>query len=171
MEWETGNGTKKDETVYNPEKTVNQTEISVDKLDFDPGVAEKSGKSFVNQLRENENNPTPAGRTDSPSGGKPARMEESVLSAQLERMDRAAPVPAGLGPVRREGRAGEYPRPLPGPYAGISQPLETRERVWAGGEAGQEGRSAPGGDLLLAERADQAFRRDSRRYDGSFYLY
>lgn len=33
------------------------------------------------------------------------------------------------------------------------------------------GGASPGGEAGWAEQADRAFRRDSRRYDGGFYLY
>jgi hypothetical protein len=39
------------------------------------------------------------------------------------------------------------------------------------GESYAMGRSDRGEDVVRAERVDQAFRRDSRRYDGGFFLY
>jgi hypothetical protein len=57
--------------------------------------------------------------------------------------------------------------------------LESRETAgnWAertemsAGESYAMGRSDRGEDVVRAERVDQAFRRDSRRYDGGFFLY
>ena len=44
-------------------------------------------------------------------------------------------------------------------------------QAWTPAE--ETGPSAPSasGEMRWAERADRAFRRDSRRYDGGFYLY
>ena len=103
----------------------------------------------------------------------------SPLLEQLERLERAAVSGAGDGVSARQAA------------------WEKRDRVergggsagWAGGAStypnGAElpggrwelGRGLPGpdpvpaDDTLWAERADRAFRRDSRRYDGGFYLY
>ena len=59
-------------------------------------------------------------------------------------------------------RTGQLPHgaaPLPGAGAGAAGPLGGRAALQSSGEA------------AWAEQADRAFRRDSRRYDGGFYLY
>ena len=68
-----------------------------------------------------------------------------------------AGLPAGLS---WERRAAAYP-----------EAAETVGEGWTlgGGSLGLDG--PPVGELQWAERADRAFRRDSRRYDGGFYLY
>ena len=100
------------------------------------------------------------------------RGETSPLLDQLETLERAAshPAPADLGrgggvsltaggadPLRREAVFPDVP----------DMPRDGRR---AGSGAGSDGVSAAEG-LRWAEQADRAFRRDSRRYDGGFYLY
>ena len=99
--------------------------------------------------------------------------EASPLLAQLERLDRAvSPAPAGAAPGRRAA-----PVPWPGSFA-LSKPGTAGPDVPGGAEGlpgmgrGSENASLQGAEgLRWAEQADRAFRRDSRRYDGGFYLY
>lgn len=44
-------------------------------------------------------------------------------------------------------------------------------RAWTPAEEIGPGLPAASGEMRWAEQADRAFRRDSRRYDGGFYLY
>lgn len=83
----------------------------------------------------------------------------------------AGPRPAepGEAPSRQEGgrEAAFLPPFIPeaGWIAGGGRP------PWmSSGETGPSGAREPVG-MEWAERADRAFRRDSRRYDGGFYLY
>lgn len=98
-----------------------------------------------------------------------AAKNSSPLAARLEELDRAVSALAAGTPERQA----------------VSPGFRSGVRISAGypgitGTAGQsregEGRSAlplslPGEELDWAERADRVFRRDSRRYDGGFYLY
>lgn len=45
------------------------------------------------------------------------------------------------------------------------------DRAWTAMGRAEPGQTAAGGDLDTAQRVDRAFRRDSRRYDGGFFLY
>ena len=70
-----------------------------------------------------------------------------------------------------EGTRERWPLSLPGPADRAGFPDA------AGAPAAEPG-TGPGGTALRyggeldwAERADRVFRRDSRRYDGGFYLY
>lgn len=93
------------------------------------------------------------------------------LLEQLEELDRAAAswavMTAGEGRLERfrwgggERQSG-YPVSLAGPRSAA-----VPEEVWSGG--GLSG--SAGAEQEWAERADRAFRRDSRRYDGGFSLY
>lgn len=44
-------------------------------------------------------------------------------------------------------------------------------RAWTAMGRAEPGGTAAGGELETAQRVDRAFRRDSRRYDGGFFLY
>lgn len=45
------------------------------------------------------------------------------------------------------------------------------DRAWTAMGRAEPGQTAAGGELETAQRVDRAFRRDSRRYDGGFFLY
>ena len=116
--------------------------------------------------------------------GDPER-ESLPLEVQLTRLDRAVrvadgPLRSGLSgaggdahPARRRpgGRAGA------GSASGRALPGEGWEPDWGRAAAGEGGlpygRGGPGAweETRWAEQADRVFRRDSRRYDGGFYLY
>ena len=141
--------------------------------------------------------PLPAGpetRTGGSGGGETpspwrdaleAARGRSALLEQLERVERAATLPQELGAElspslrsRELGRTGRYasPSPLPGSLpadmgAAGGQVLfqEDTGQVLRLQPGGQEG--PPGGGTDWAQQVDRAFRRDSRRYDGGFYLY
>ena len=90
------------------------------------------------------------------------------LAVQLERLDRA--VASGGGPAEggSGGRQALVPL-LPGRRTAGARlsGAEVPGGDWSG--AGGELPSSGGTDWV--EQADRAFRRDSRRYDGGFYLY
>ena len=116
--------------------------------------------------------------------GDPER-ESLPLEVQLTRLDRAVrvadgPLRSGLSgaggdvhPARRSpgGKAGAGSAP------GRALPGEGWEPDWGRAAAGEGGlpygRGGPGAweETRWAEQADRVFRRDSRRYDGGFYLY
>lgn len=81
-----------------------------------------------------------------------AREIRQMPARMLERAERGGLTPgsgAGMPPWADLSRAGREP----------ASPAEGREAL------------QPLGGLTWAEQADRAFRRDSRRYDGGFYLY
>lgn len=109
-----------------------------------------------------------------------AEQRSFPLLEQVERLERALFGPAASAPAIERGASAwggwdrerqRYPdarsvqEQTPGYFAaGTGQETEWNtlahlERLGAGGE------------LAWAEQADRAFRRDSRRYDGGFYLY
>lgn len=109
------------------------------------------------------------------------RPEGSVLLEQMERLERAAASEPGGGVPNRSaawdeagaGRRNGYSAGLTGALPGSVFPgvAGAAGEGWALG-AGFAGTGVqPGEELRWAERADRAFRRDSRRYDGGFYLY
>lgn len=126
------------------------------------------------------------------AGGTPSPWRDALEAAegrcalleQLERLERAVVPPAaeGMGRASARGRntweqgAGNR---LSGPLSPLSPPDGGTELAGlpeaAGGTALRSGPGAraqlPGGAADWAEQVDLAFRRDSRRYDGGFYLY
>ena len=108
------------------------------------------------------------------------QSEEPPLLKQLRRLDSAQSLaegragaggeedffrPAERAAVRNsavpEGRSGVQPARPPMPRIG-----KRADFLPGGRETLQSS-----GELTWAEQADRAFRRDSRRYDGGFYLY
>ena len=118
-------------------------------------------------------------RSQPPAQGQREQVEFPLL-AQLQKIDRALDGPgegAVTGTEERDLRSAKQ-------AAGWSQaePGAVRGRFNQGDVLPQTGRGEnfyPGGrkplqssgDLTWAEQTDRAFRRDSRRYDGGFYLY
>ncbi len=105
----------------------------------------------------------------------PLEEEESLpspLLEQLEQLERAASFTqnsAALGnaAVRRNGTA--YPLALS--KSGTFVPGLENPSDWSAGDSLERSLPPSGSELRWAEQADRAFRRDSRRYDGGFYLY
>lgn len=107
------------------------------------------------------------------------KQAELPLLAQLRQLDRALD---GPGEVTETGTAGHdlhsakqaagWSRAEPG---AIRRPFNQDSFLPQNGreEFPSSGREPlqSSGDLTWAEQADRAFRRDSRRYDGGFYLY
>ena len=99
------------------------------------------------------------------------KSETPALLRQMKRLERAEAVPAGEAFRRWRAGAetsGGYPVSLPGSRA-ASLPGAA---VGAGSGQNAVLSGAPSADeVRWVERADRVFRRDSRRYDGGFYLY
>ena len=123
---------------------------------------------------------------------EPGEIPVSPLAISPEREETVPPL---LNQLKRLERTGVLPlgTASPGPEGGASL---RRERAWspsspsaspsgagypdAAGSPAPDQRGSPGlgesgtppdGALGWAEQADRVFRRDSRRYDGGFYLY
>lgn len=99
------------------------------------------------------------------------RRTEELTEPEGERRKQPAASPeAGDAPER--GREREIPAPPPPQMVRAEQELPLPAP--ADMVEGQSALPTPDrerDDLYWAERADRAFRRDSRRYDGGFYLY
>ena len=118
-------------------------------------------------------------------GERDPEREPHPLEVQLTRLDRA--VRWADGSIRSGGmEPGRSARPAPrrpgggagaGSASGRALPGEGWEPDWGRAAAGAGGlpygRGGPGAweETRWAEQADRVFRRDSRRYDGGFYLY
>lgn len=86
-----------------------------------------------------------------------AQSEARPLAGALQKVDRSA----AQADVLTRGAA-------------VSQSPGDRtaeDRAWTAMGRAEPGQTAAGGELETAQRVDRAFRRDSRRYDGGFFLY
>lgn len=100
---------------------------------------------------------SPRESAEEPPAGPEREGREPVLSASEENEPKGEEQGGGYPlPSRRTQPAGELDSPP-------AQPAEGPGEVW------RRARESDG--LDWAERADRAFRRDSRRYDGGFYLF
>ena len=117
--------------------------------------------------------------SQSPAQGQREKAELPLLE-QLRQMDRALDGPgetAGTGRKEYAFRSAEQAVGWSQAELGAARRLSHQERVLPQNGRGEEFHSSgreplqSSGDLTWAEQTDRAFRRDSRRYDGGFYLY
>ena len=87
-----------------------------------------------------------------------ARSEAQPLAGALQQADRSA----AQAEILTRGAAASQ-------SAGDRTAVENR--AWTAMGRAEPGGTASGGELETAQRVDRAFRRDSRRYDGGFFLY
>jgi len=188
------------EEVDNLKSEVDKLEKKVDNPEFTSEMSRDEAETVVNQIansvdkypapkreansEEGQEQDADVGRsrepdTDTDTVKQPSNQERaqnsSPLAVQLEELDRtvsamAAALPAGWG-----AEAGErgYPVSLTRPGSPASYPGIAGA---AGGDWNSPAGTAGPGAASAAEpgwveQADRAFRRDSRRYDGGFYLY
>lgn len=85
------------------------------------------------------------------------QFEAQALAEALRQADRSA------------AQAEILTRGAPAQSAGDRAAVESR--AWTAMGRAEPGGTAAGGELETAQRVDRAFRRDSRRYDGGFFLY
>lgn len=97
----------------------------------------------------------------------------TALLDQLKLLERAVSAPGGhsSGTAARTGRSGGGSADW-APLSGGAFPNVNAVPAsgWPGGTGLRES-VGPAGELGWVEEADRVFRRDSRRYDGGFYLY
>ena len=177
---------KKEKIVYDIDQDVNQLKETVDSLDMDLEIRGKEQDIPVNRQIKSDDNRKNPGQTDTAheaeGTGTQTNAERtenrSPLSGQLEELDRAVSAMAALTPAGQENSA--YPISLSTPRGTVAGPTipgvpgevwSVPGEVWSvpGIPAGSD--PAYGGEQNWAELADRMFRRDSRRYDGGFYLY
>lgn len=169
----------KEEEVYDMDTDINQIEKSVDISESDLEIHRKEPDTDVNhrkktgdnsQTREQAETASRAEETGTQTNAKRAE-HRAPLSDQLEELDRAVSALTTLIPAERESSG--YPVSLSPPRGPAADPSVTG--VTGGGWSGPDTSSGAGlaydGMPNWAEQADRMFRRDSRRYDGGFYLY
>ena len=109
------------------------------------------------------------------------REERSVLLGQMRQLERAVGAGTGNTTFTRSaaqggpnvgGRSGSA-LGLAGPGRGTLYPGEAEPTLesWSPGAGFDHSGLTPEDGLRWAEQADREFRRDSRRYDGGFYLF
>ena len=165
--------------VYNTQTEVNQIKKLVNNLDVDLEIRQKRHDAVVNhQIKTDDNNPdlgqNEMSSLETGTQGNLERAESrSPLSAQREELDRAASALTALIPERRETAQGGYPISLSPSQSAAAGPNITGVpgEGWSMPGAPAGAGFADGGAQIWAEQADRMFRRDSRRYDGGFYLY
>lgn len=159
----------KNELVYDVKNHVYHTENVVDNSGSAQELQVNRRKKTVNHIETEEDELKSPRQLDGESEAGEERRESFPLAAQLERMERAVSALDGAASFRQGGTEGETK--FLGPARRAATPVfdgtggENVRRKTPGSASGS-GR-AP--DWI--EQADQAFRRDSRRYDGGFYLY
>lgn len=171
------------ESVDDRKKAVNSRGKKVDGL-FVPGSGDGGEKEdTVSPLKAEENPaalrgwswresiPTEKGseqETEGEPGGK------NALAEQLKRLDRMAFAQTGEGWLSKRAERVQISDPTASMLRERSSYLSEGgmlDRKQAMTERAPAIGGAAGGELQWAERADRLFRRDSRRYDGAFYLY
>lgn len=168
---------KEEQEVYNTASGVNQLKKSVDNLGVDLEIRGKERDIAVNHQAIADDNgksleqaeaAAKVGETGARTNAERAE-NRSPLSDQLEELDRAVSALTTLVP---EGQS-SYPISLSAPQAPAADPTITGlpGEVWSVPATPAGVDFAYGGTQNWAEQADRMFRRDSRRYDGGFYLY
>lgn len=160
------------EAVDNVETQVEDTESSVYRKDkpVDNPQALTSGEE-KDALEQDAGGDAEAG--GAPTNEERAKKSSVPLAVRLEELDRAVSVLTAALPEERNtdrvlwSAGGRQGAPLASPRGVTAQ-----SGTAAAAERGMERGSLSAGDgLRWAEEADRVFRRDSRRYDGGFYLY
>lgn len=167
--------------VYNTTEDVNQLKEIVDNLDVDIEIRGKEQDIAVNRQAIADDNGKSLERAGTASGAEETgartnaeRAENrSPLSDQLEELDRAVSALTTLIPEGQGSTQGSYPISLLPPQVPMADQAFTgvSGEIWSAPGIPSGSDPAYGETRNWAEQADQVFRRDSRRYDGGFYLY
>lgn len=179
---------RKQKEVYDTRTKVNLIKETVDDLDLGHEICEKKQDIAVNrQIITDDNSKSPgqaeivfkAEETGTRTNAERAE-NRSPLSDQLEELDRAVSALAALTPEGRGDAQSGYPVFFSAPQGPVFDPNITAVpgEAWSGPGEAWSGPGTPDGAGLAyaetqswAEQADRIFRRDSRRFDGGFYLY
>ncbi len=178
-----------EEKVDNLKKEIDQTKRMVNILGSEGEIQRKETEKAVKRLEktvydgnfaEISEAETSAGEESRSERGRAnerrAEKNSSPLAERLEELDRAVTGLSAETSQREEnirlrpgtGRGGERRTLLSEGSRGTAVPFDGEGRTGGGGGLdGLQNLSM----LIWAEQADRVFRRDSRRYDGSFYLY
>lgn len=143
-----------------PGKETARAEPETERLDTDRSPKGKAGlpQGLPREFAREAMNTALRGGTEEGFSPEFAQSEAQPLAGALQRADRSA---AQAGALTRGASA---IRPT-----GDRTAVEDLARTAMG--RAQRGRDGTGGELDTAQQVDRAFRRDSRRYDGGFFLY
>lgn len=156
-----GGRVKKAEAEEEPSsgKEAARAEPETERLETVRSSGERAGLplGLPREFTQEERSTALRGGAEEGSTPEFARPEAQPLAGALQRADRSA------------ARADVLTR---GAAAAQSTGDRTAEdRAWTAMGRAEPGQTAAGGELETAQRVDRAFRRDSRRYDGGFFLY
>lgn len=135
------------------------TEPEAGRSETDLSLKERAGlsQSLPREAAREENNGALRGGTGDEVAPEFAQFEAQPLAGALRQADRSA----AQAEILTRGAAAQS--------TGDRTAVESR--AWTAMGRAEPGGTASGGELETAQRVDRAFRRDSRRYDGGFFLY
>lgn len=137
----------------------------------EPAQTQREAPAAGRRGREEPASPLDLERTE-PEKERAWPEGPSPLLDQLERLERAAlPLPPGGAGAGRESGPALDPQVSGGKGVALPGLTGPSGEGWSGGGGPDRYASPAEEELRWAERADRVFRRDSRRYDGGFYLY
>lgn len=142
-----------------PGKEAARVEPETERLEAVRSFGERAGLPLVlpRESTQEERNAALRGGTEEGSTPEFARSEAQPLAGALQKADRSA----AQADVLTRGAAA----------AQSTGGRTAEDRAWTAMGRAEPGQTAAGGELETAQRVDRAFRRDSRRYDGGFFLY
>lgn len=155
------------EAVLFSEKPARPAEGAADRAENAGEIPEEQGEKIVNGTERTEDEPKALRRQDGEQGDGGTRR--APLEVRLEQLDRAAA--SADGAVFRQKSGTETREKFSDQARRGAVPVLDPEEAEKTRMGGLGGLSASGREGDWVEQADQAFRRDSRRYDGGFYLY
>lgn len=135
------------------------TEPEAGRLEAARSSGERAGRSLglPRESTQEERNTALRGGAEENFAPEFARSEAQPLAGALQKADRSA----AQADVLTRGAAA----------AQSTGDRTAEDRAWTAMGRAELGQTAAGGELETAQRVDRAFRRDSRRYDGGFFLY
>ena len=156
-----GGSTKETETEEEPSpgKEAARADPETERLEAVRSFGERAGLPLVlpRESTQEERNAALRGGTEEGSTPEFARSEAQPLAGALQKADRSA----AQADVLTRGAAASQ----------STGDRTAEDRAWTAMGRAELGQTAAGGELETAQRVDRAFRRDSRRYDGGFFLY
>lgn len=153
--------TKETETEEEPSpgKEAARADPEAERLEAARSSGERAGRSLglPRESTQEERNTALRGGAEENFAPEFARPEAQPLAGALQKADRSA----AQADVLTRGAAASQ----------STGDRTAEDRAWTAMGRAELGQIAASGELETAQRVDRAFRRDSRRYDGGFFLY
>ena len=142
-----------------PGREAARAEPEDERLETVRSFGERAGRSLGLPRESTQEERNTALRGGAEEGFSPefAQSEAQPLAGALQKADRSA----AQADVLTRGAAASQ----------STGDRTAEDRAWTAMGRAELGQTAAGGELETAQRVDRAFRRDSRRYDGGFFLY